>query len=441
MLKASVSAQLTVYVGFATGLLLLATLLVTYGNTHSAFEDYATASQTAMAQFADAQRQALESQNAQARSRLAAQQDATALARVQDAANQIDALIQRTSMIPRAIAARQQLVGAVQDEQMVPFIANVLALTPVSEAFGATIAYDFVPWDAPLSMPWVDRNTWPKLNVVGYDYADGKWPWFSEPKRSGRVFISEPYFDAGGSNVTMVTISQPVYTPESQLIGIATTDLALAEINQIVQQLKVSDSPVLQSREYGFLTSRAGNLIVHPNTEWMLRPNAAGDSEVQGRRLAELLEEGGDRIAAAAQGVANLQQQGIERRVYWATAPLTGWKVALNVPTPTIDLPTVTVSPWTPPDMAAVLYRLTVQVAIVGLLGLAVVLGLVLWLGRNIGQRIQRLSKAAEEISQGKLDQPIDVRGKDEISRLAQAFQRMQRSLALAMKQLRPDNN
>lgn len=50
---------------------------------------------------------------------------------------------------------------------------------------------------------------------------------------------------------------------------------------------------------------------------------------------------------------------------------------------------------------------------------------------------VAKLSRMADEISQGKLDvEDLPVRGKDEISVLASSFNRMQRSLARAMKLL-----
>ncbi len=434
-----VSTKLVGYVGTATVLLTGVTFGITYWQIYQQLTQHTQNTTASIVEFANQQQATLQTQNDLARERLITQMHNTALARVQDAAHQIDGLLRRTEMIPRAIAARQQGVGMEVDGEMVPFIANLLALTPVPEAFGATIAYDFVPWDSPLSMPWVDRQTWPQLNVVEYNYADGSWPWFSEPKRTGEVFISEPYFDAGGSNVTMVTISHPVYTPDRQLIGIATVDLELQEINQVVQQIKVSDDPQQQRWEYGFLASREGNLIVHPRTEWMLRPNERRDGQLLGEHLRDLPGEGGVEIAQHPQGITQLMQNGEVRQVYWATAPRSGWKVALNIPPPTIDLPTPTLPDWTPPDIDALLQRIVVQTVTVGIVGVSLLFLLVYGVGQRIGQRIRLLSIAAEEISQGKLDHPIDVRGKDEIAILAVSFQRMQRSLGLAMQKLRPN--
>ena len=53
---------------------------------------------------------------------------------------------------------------------------------------------------------------------------------------------------------------------------------------------------------------------------------------------------------------------------------------------------------------------------------------------------VAKLSTMADQISQGKLDvEDLPVRGRDEISVLASSFNRMQRSLARAMKLLEGD--
>ena len=63
------------------------------------------------------------------------------------------------------------------------------------------------------------------------------------------------------------------------------------------------------------------------------------------------------------------------------------------------------------------------------------VLNLVLVL--TVIRPVSRLSKCADQISKGQLDVPeLPAKGKDEISVLAAAFNRMHRSLVAAMKML-----
>ena len=53
---------------------------------------------------------------------------------------------------------------------------------------------------------------------------------------------------------------------------------------------------------------------------------------------------------------------------------------------------------------------------------------------------VARLSRMADRISQGLVSEDVPAEGRDEISVLAASFNRMQRSLARAMKMLEPGN-
>jgi HAMP domain-containing protein len=53
---------------------------------------------------------------------------------------------------------------------------------------------------------------------------------------------------------------------------------------------------------------------------------------------------------------------------------------------------------------------------------------------------VKRLSRMADEISQGKLGEDLPAKGRDEISMLAASFNRMKRSLARAMRMLEPES-
>ena len=80
------------------------------------------------------------------------------------------------------------------------------------------------------------------------------------------------------------------------------------------------------------------------------------------------------------------------------------------------------------------LKTLVVYLVIVALIALLVLDGVLV---ATVIRPVSRLSKVADDLSQGKLDgEDLPVKGKDEISVLAASFNRMQRSLARAIKLL-----
>lgn len=66
---------------------------------------------------------------------------------------------------------------------------------------------------------------------------------------------------------------------------------------------------------------------------------------------------------------------------------------------------------------------------IIGLVALLTSLAFSYWLSRGISSPITKLVQAAENVSQGDLETPIDVRASDEIGTLATSFEEMRRSL------------
>ena len=70
--------------------------------------------------------------------------------------------------------------------------------------------------------------------------------------------------------------------------------------------------------------------------------------------------------------------------------------------------------------------------------GLAVFfLLIVFWFGHRLNRRIHNLTEVAERISVGDLEAEVEIKGKDEISSLAEAISRMQESVRLSIERLR----
>ncbi len=116
-------------------------------------------------------------------------------------------------------------------------------------------------------MPWVDRKSWPNQVRLDYDYHDPKWEWYSGPKKSGGFYVTEPYFDEGGSEITMVTLAVPMFDVTSNFLGVATADLALDRIRTMVRAARLrgaAENGRGGTNEFAYLVSRAGKIIVQP---------------------------------------------------------------------------------------------------------------------------------------------------------------------------------
>ena len=346
------------------------------------------------------------------RAELEKQTNAKAVSDIRATARQLDDFIARIGMLPRSTASRQRVYGRDPDPEMVPLMAQLLSQVPEDEVYGLAMAFEHKDWRAQDSMPWVDRRHWPNKVPLNYDYHDPKWEWYVGPKKSRNFYITEPYFDEGGSEITMVTLAVPMFDAASNFIGVATADLSLERIRGMVRAARLrgaAESGRGGTNEFVYLVSRAGRIIAHPNEELMLRKGFPG---------ADLTSQpGGKSVADRVEGFTTITTDGERRRVYWATSPLTGWKAVLNISENAILVP---------------VRQLTLRSALIGMAGLAALILMVSLIARRLANPLLSLKNTAAAIEQGNFQEQMlgDLpQRQDELGDLSRSFQKMARQI------------
>ena len=345
-----------------------------------------------------------------ARTQLVEQTKQNAMAEVAFHAAEIDARVGRIAALVTAMAAVQGTRGASSPADILDELRRILDGFPPSEVFGVYYAFENRPYTDPMAMPWIDRNNYPRPTIVQYDiHAEGPGTvWYYGPKKAGRLCFTEPYFDEGGSEITMLSVNAPILGTGGEFYGVSGADISLEEIRGMVKGVDIAmeGEDARRESDYAYLVSPKGKIIAHPNPALMIGKGNAGMD------LASL--PGGARIAANPSGdVAFRDAEGSERIAYWSTAPLTGWKVVLDVPYSTLLVP---------------VYSLAWRLGSVGGLGLLFLFGVVALVARRVAAPLQQLTHAAAELEAGQLDReklsPLLRRG-DEVGDLGRGFTRM----------------
>ena len=122
---------------------------------------------------------------------------------------------------------------------------------------------------------------------------------------------------------------------------------------------------------------------------------------------------GGKAIQTRTEGYNNLTLAGKKRRIYWATAPLTGWKLVLNVPEALVLGPVV---------------QMTLSTLLIGVSGLALTIFLVTAIARQLARPILQLRNASASLEHGHFeDSHVGDLAKrpDELGELAHSFASM----------------
>ena len=392
----TVISKLNLYIGGATCALLLLTVWVSYYTSRGVVES---------------------------------QTDAVAAKQVQFLAGQMDDFVSKIAELPNAIAAHQENVGSQPGKGMTAFLATLLAQTPLAEAQGVYIAYEHKKWTDKDAMIRVDRQSWPHAAPVDYDYHDPKREWYQGAKNGKGAHVSEPFFDAGRSNLKLVSVSQPIYDERGGLIGVAGADIPLERMRVIVAHVQLQSESAAKEKsqakdqakneEYGFLVSRAGTLIAHPN-ELLIASGADADEDVTNPDDAK-------HVNSSPEGIATAHMAGVTRRVYWATAPRTGWKVALSVPEASILLP---------------LQVLAIRSELIGALAFLLMITTVTLVARRIAEPVKKLTAAAAHVEADDyraetLDGIAALPEPDELGQLARGFQRMVREVEARQQRLK----
>ena len=353
----------------------------------------------------------------QARNALEQQSNSEALKQVQSTADTFDAYVDRVAVLPRAIAARKEATGGGVASGIIGYLQRLLDSLPPEEAFGVYLAMEVKSPDDPDAMPWVDRNSSPNALRPAAGPRDRAKEWYAGPKRTGKLYVSEPYFDAGGSDTEIISVTLPFFKPTGDLGGVAGADLSLDLIRTIVsfvhfrQEDQGDQKDQGQGKDYSFLVARSGHIMAHPNEALAMK------KEFAGAEVSSL--PGGREIAARDTGFVGIGENGAARRVYWAKAPLTGWKFVMDVPETDITGP------------ATQLAERTAAVAGGGVF----ILILAVWMvGRRLTEPVSRLTAAAENVSMRRYEAAGELeavaRRDDELGKLAQTFRNMVEEIA-----------
>lgn len=336
------------------------------------------------------------------------QTNSEALTEVELHATEIGGLVGRVGAIVTTMAAEQAIRGPKPPDNVLDRLRRLIESFSPEQVFGVFYTFEGADYRDPMSMPWIDRRNYPErtVNKNPYDEDTDSTTWYWGPKKSRKVFVTEPYYDDGGSEVTMLTVSAPIIDHSGKFIGIAGIDIALDEIKQMMKNVDLDlESEAGVEDDFAYLVSAKGAVISHPDQSLMLG---------KGTRGANVLElPGGREIMSAPSGYTEYGSGTKRRIVYWAAVPSTDWKVVLDVPYHIVMAP---------------LRRLAWRSAAVGIGGLLLLVGVVSVVARRVVAPLEKLTLAAAEIEAGRHDpkdlNPLLRRG-DEVGDLGRAFTRM----------------
>lgn len=374
------------------------------------------------------------------------QTSSEALKEVNDEMRSMDGFVERMAMLPYVIGATQESKAHSQPVK-VQWLAALLEKCPIPAVYGLFMVLDGKDWRDPSSDTWVDRKSWPHEARLKYDFHDLSQDWYRGAKESGKLHVTQPYFDEGGSDIDMISITQPVYGTDGTFVGVAGVDVALNEMRKIVRKLHIRDFGTdltsesgkatlftqksktlpINLRESAYLISQTGAIIVSPEESQDQPALKPGEEEGKNSKAAHsnLPSQGVvtslpgiKEILSAPSGWLRLKD-GSDKVIYWAEGRTTGWKLVLEVPYEIIVAPA---------------RKLAVESAIIGGLGMILLIGVVFFVARRVSGPITELQSVATNFEKGSYNQGRETLDRieqrsDELGRFARSFSTMAREI------------
>jgi sigma-B regulation protein RsbU (phosphoserine phosphatase) len=241
------------------------------------------------------------------------------------------------------------------------------------------------------------------LDNPKYNYPEQDW--FRIPISSQRASWTEPYFDEGGGEVLMTTVSMPFHL-NGEIAGVVTADLSVHKLGEEVQNMKVGRD----GSGWAFLITQSGNFLAERHSEHVMRESVFTLAE---KANHPELKQLGQRMIKGESGIIRIPNWHRDGYVWVAFAPVKGPNWAFGVVISEAEI------------MAPVT-QLAYQSLAFALAGLAALLAVVFLVGSGLTKPLEQVAQSAKRLATGDLSAKVSgVRPGDEVGDLAESFNTM----------------
>jgi len=237
--------------------------------------------------------------------------------------------------------------------------------------------------------------------VVTMDYADTvdylAEPWYVDAKAAnGRMIWTDVYYDPV-ADVTMITSSKAFYNENGQMLGVATADMALTDIQSIASRISIGETG------RAFIIGSRGEYISYFDNMRGVEQSIHTD---ENEDLASL----GDELFANDSGVYSMRLDGKALNVYYNTLHDVEWKLIVLLNANEIR-------------SSALVTVLTM--ASVPVFGLMLASLSILYVTRHIRRVVTKVNSFADKAASGNWTERIKVLEADEFGKMEEHLNEM----------------
>ncbi len=230
---------------------------------------------------------------------------------------------------------------------------------------------------------------------TGYVSEIGNWDitqrsWYQEMMASGGTTVSEPYVNSSDGNI-ISSIVTPIYNESGTLVGVASLDLSLAAVIDMMEEHKLGDTG------FFFLMTRAGMVMYSPDQSHL-------QTSFQNIDIASNIKTA---FSDGRFGDYTYRYNGKKTYGYMSQVASNGWVVISGMPSL---------------EYNADFYKVFGSIVILFALIILVLSIIISKISVGIVQPIHKLHNVAEQLARGELDVELNIESNDEIGAVAAAI-------------------
>jgi sigma-B regulation protein RsbU (phosphoserine phosphatase) len=285
------------------------------------------------------------------------------------------------------------------------------------EIYGSCVAFQPYAFDkntrafAPYYFRGKEGLKFEQLGSDAYDYFTKDW--YHIPVVLKEPMWIEPYFDEGGGDIMMTTFSFPFYERDAsgkkgELRGLVCADVSLEWLTRLVSSIRIETSG------FCFIISETGTFVTHPQPKMIMRESIFSlAEELKDPRVRQL----GRAMIRQNSGFVDIGSLPPVGEAFLAYAPISAvhWSVGAIFPKA---------------ELLADVTALHQQTVLMALTGMGLLFLVSLLVAKSFSRPLRRIAQATVQVAGGNLDINLsDIRSRDEVGQLAQAFTRMTEGL------------